>query len=200
MTRPHLSQVHCPNCKTFHTHETLFGRWIRSNPHLESSDGYCIIDQDYWIHRFKVHGMRQFQLLMLVEIKTLGQDLSDAQKDTLHMVNQLMRNRRRTPTKEMLYQAGHGPLKVQSLMARTEVFLRAYGVHVLTFSSLGPDDSGSIFWDKKPIDLDTLTNLLRFEIDPDSMMRLDLRNHHVIPQYQMSACMPSLFPNEEITK
>ncbi|CAK0762089.1 conserved hypothetical protein [Gammaproteobacteria bacterium] len=197
MTRPHLSQVHCPNCKTFHTHETLFCRWIRNNPQLESADGHCFIDQDYWIHRFRIYGRREFQLLMLVEIKTLGSDLSDAQKDTLYMVDQVIRNRRQTPTKPLLFQAGRGPLRVRSLINHADIFLRVYGVHVLTFSGLGPDDSETILWDKKPIDLDILTGLLRFEIDPDSLRKLDLRNHHVIPQYQLPATLPSLFPDSD---
>jgi len=130
---------------------------------------------------------------MLVEIKTMDAELSDAQRDTLHVANQLMRNRRQTPTKQMMYQAGTGPLKVKSIMAKREVFLRAYGMHVLTFSGLGPDDSKNIYWDKKPIDLDTLTSLLSFDLDPDSLSDIDLRNHHNLPEYLVDH--PSLFPS-----
>ena len=178
MTRPFNAQFHCPNCKTWQTQETMFGRWIRNNPDLDSKKGYCVSDQDYWIHRFKSFEKRDFQLLMLVEIKTMGQTLTDAQQDTLHIVNQLMRNRRQTPTKELKWQAGMGLVKVFSTIAKKEIVLRAYGMHVLTFSGLGPDDSKIIKWDHRIINTEILTQLLSFNLDPDNMQPIDLRNHH----------------------
>ena len=160
------------------THETSFGRWIRENKDLDSSIGYCVSDQDYWVHKFKTFGNREFQCLMLVEIKTMGANLSLAQKDTLHTVNQVMRNRKQTPTKELKFQAGCGPLKTYSLVAKREITLRCYGMHVLTFSGLGPTDSDYIKWDSRNVQIDTLTKLLRFDLDPDSLNPIDLRNHH----------------------
>lgn len=180
MTRPFNAQYHCPNCRTFVSCETMFGRWIRENKELESKNGYCVTDQDYWIHKFKTFGGRDFQLLMGVEIKTMGQELTMAQTDTLHTINQLLRNRRQTPTKELKWQAtGSCVRKVKSVVAKKEVVLRAYGIHVLTFSGLGPNDSEWMAWDRKPIDIKTLTQLLRFDLDPDTLSPLDLRNHHI---------------------
>jgi hypothetical protein len=179
MTKPFNAQYHCPNCKTWTTQETMFGRWIRNNPELDSRAGYCVSDQDYWIHRFKSYQGRDFQLLMLVEIKTQGMAMTPAQKDTLHVVNQLMRNRRQTPTKELVHQAGSSVVDVHSTMAGKRVKVRAYGMHVLTFSGLGPDDSDWITWDTRhTIDAGTLTAILRFDLDPDTLKPLDLRNHH----------------------
>ena len=178
MTRSFNQQFHCANCKTWQTAETLFGRWIRSNPDLDSRHGYSVTDQDYWIHKYKTHETRRFQLLMLVEIKTMGAALSEAQKDTLYQVNQLMRNRRQTPTKELRYQTSSGPLKVKSTMLGGEVVMRAFGMHVLTFSGLGPDDSEWIRWDRTQISVDQLTSILRFDLDPDTLRELDLRLHH----------------------
>jgi hypothetical protein len=179
MTRQFNAQFHCPNCKTWQTQETMFGRWIRNNRELDSAKGYCVTDQDYWIHRFKTHDNRSFQCIMLVEIKTMGAELSAAQNDTLWIIDQLMRNRRDTPTKkDTRLQAGSGPVKVRSVMAKSDVALKAMGVHVLTFSGLGPDDSSWITWDRKQIDQDTLTKLLRFDLDPDTLKPLDLRSHH----------------------
>jgi hypothetical protein len=160
------------------THETSFGRWIRNNPQLDSKDGFCVIDQDYWIHRYKTYGNRAFQLLMMVEIKTWNAALSKAQQDTLHMANQVMRNRRQTPTSKVQWQAGNSITKTYSVMANMEVNLRVYGVHVLRFSGLGPDDSDKIYWDEVLIDKEKLTGLLRFDIDPDTLRPLDLRSHH----------------------
>ena len=179
MTRQFNAQFHCANCKTWQTQETMFGRWIRNNKELDSSRGYCVTDQDYWIHRFKTEGSRGFQCIMLVEIKTMNAELSKAQSDTLWIVDQLMRNRRNTPTKKTtILQAGNGPARVRSVMAGTDVTLKAFGVHVLTFSGLGPDDSDEIKWDSKQIDTDILTKILRFDLDPDTLMPIDFRNHH----------------------
>ena len=179
MTRQFNQQFHCPNCKTWQTQETMFGRWIRNNRELDSAKGYCVTDQDYWIHRFKTHGDRSFQCIMLVEIKTMGAELSAAQNDLLWIIDQIMRNRRDTPTKkDTRTQAGMGVVKVRSVISKREVVLKAFGVHVLTFSALGPDDSSWITWDKKQIDQETLTGLLRFDLDPDTLNKIDLRNHH----------------------
>lgn len=178
MTRSFNQQFHCSNCRTWQTAETMFGRWIRNNKQLDSRSGYSVSDQDYWIHKYKTHETRRFQLLMLVEIKTMGAALSEAQKDTLYQVNQLMRNRRQTPTKELRYQTSSGPLKVKSTMLGGEVVMRAFGMHVLTFSGLGPDDSEWIRWDRTQISVDQLTSILRFDLDPDTLRELDLRLHH----------------------
>ena len=178
MTRQFNQQIHCPNCQTWITHETSFGRWIRNNKDLDSSKGYCVSDQDYWIHRFKTFRNRDFQLLMLVEIKTMGAALTTAQKDTLHLVNQIMRNRKQTPTKELKFQLGNTIAKTYSIMAGKEVLVRLYGMHALTFSGLGPNDSEWITWDKYDVDIETLTSILRFDLDPDTLKPIDLRNHH----------------------
>jgi hypothetical protein len=188
MTRHHNTQFHCPNCKTWHTSETIFGRWIRNNKQLDSSEGFCVIDQDYWIHRFKHYDDRDFQLIMLVEIKTNSADLTDAQRDTLHIANQIMRNRSWTPTKQLKHQPDLSVVrKVRSIKNKKFINVRVYGVHCLRFSHLGPDDSDWIIWDHNQIDQETLTQLLRFDLDPDTLKPIDLRNHHINPKkHQLS--------------
>ena len=188
MTRQFNAQFHCPNCKTWQTQETSFGRWIRNNPDLDSAKGYCVIDQDYKIHQYKTHGNREFQCMMEVEIKTMGADLSPAQSDTLWISDQLLRNRRDTPTKserQKRRQSGAGVSSVYSQMQHRYVRIRHYGVHVLTFSGLGPDDSEWIRWDKTMIDEATLTKILRLDLDPDTLKPLDLRNHHKTHENQV---------------
>jgi len=183
-TKAFNQQYHCSNCKTVQTQETLFGRWIRGNPELDSGDGYVVTDQDYWIHKYKHFGNRSFQCLMLVEIKTMGARLSASQTETLYIANQLMRNRRQTPTKELKHQAGGGVTKVWSIMNNTHVVLKAFGMHVLTFSGLGPEDSDWIKWDNRQIDEKVLTQLLRFDLDPDTLNPLDLKSHHLTHENQ----------------
>lgn len=189
MTRSFNAEFHCASCKSWQTQETAFGRWIRNNPRLDSRDGYAVTDQDYWIHYYRTEHGRQFQLIMGVEIKTMGRDLSNSQKDTLHIINQLMRNRRQTPTKELKHQAGNSPAKVRSLMLGREVFLKAYGMHVLRFSHLGPEDSEWMTWDNKQINAERLTDILAFNLDPDTLNPIDLRNHH-IPASRLNPQLP----------
>jgi hypothetical protein len=123
--------------------------------------------------------------MMMIEIKSFGAKMSDAQMDTIWMIDQILRNRRDTPTKDSRRQAGQAPLKARSYIAKTDVSLKSFGVHVLTFSGIGPDDSEWIRWDTKLIDLDILTKLLAFDLDPDSLKPLDLRNHHMTPANQV---------------
>jgi len=182
MTKPFNARFHCPNCNTWQSQESLFSRWIRENPDLKSSDGYSVSDQDYWIHKYKTDNRgRDLQLIMLVEIKTLGGQLTNAQRDTLVMADQVMRNRRNTPTIEHRHQAGNGLLTARSHLAGRVVQVRCFGVHVLRFSSLGPDDSEWMMWDKRKIDKDQLTKILRFDLDPDTLRPLELRVHHPDP-------------------
>jgi len=182
MTKPFNARFHCPNCNTWQSQESLFSRWIRDNPDLESRDGYSVSDQDYWIHKYKTDNRgRNLQLMMMVEIKTLGGQLSEAQRDTLHLANQVMRNRRQTPTKELKHQAGSAPLMAHSYLAGRTVQVRLFGIHVLRFSGLGPDDSAWMMWDRTQIDEDELTKILRFDLDPDTLRPLELRVHHPDP-------------------
>ena len=182
-TKAFNQQYHCSNCKTVQTQETLFGRWIRNNPE-DSGEGYTVTDQDYWIHKYKHYGNRSFQCLMLLEIKTMGASLSMSQRDTLFIVNQLMRNRRQTPTKDLKYQAGGGVASVYSIANNSHIILKAFGMHVLTFSGLGVEDSEWIKWDNNDIDAEVLTQLLRFDLDPDTLNLLDLRSHHLTHENQ----------------
>lgn len=180
MTRQHFQKFHCPRCGAHATLETAFSRWLRENPLLDSANGLCIVDEDYFVHRFKTYEGRTFQLMMSVEVKTAGAELSAAQRDTLHAVNQVTRNRRQTPTKERKWQAGTAPMKVWSSMANRVVNLRHFGIHVLRFSGHGPDDSETITWDRREIDTETLTRIIGLEVDPDTLGPIEeiLRNHH----------------------
>jgi len=185
MTRPFHQVIDCPYCGKEITQETAFSRWTRNNPRLDSSaEGLSIMDVDYIIHRYKTHSergqSRDLQLVMLLEVKTRGGKLTPAQRDTLHMANQIVRNRRQTPTKLLRWQVGNPPLTVVSLIRQKRIALRNYGVHVLCFSGAGPDDSVRIEWDNHEIDVATLESLLRFDLDPDTRQPLDLRRHHLL--------------------
>jgi len=198
-TRSFNAHYHCPNCKTWQTQETAFGRWIRNNSRLDSKNGYCVTDLDMsisenkTIHQFKSGYSRDFQLMMSIEVKTMGADLSPSQRDTLQIFNQLIRNRRQTPTKRLQFQAGNAP-EVFSVINGRRVKVRHYGVHLLRFSGLGPDDSEHILWDMKEIDADTLTKILSFELDPDTLKPIDLRNHHSVFNVKQKSFLDAMSP------
>ncbi len=192
MTRPFNAHYHCNICKTWQTQETSFGRWIRNNGELDSKNGYCVTDLDMTVselktvHQFKSGYSRDFQLIMDIEVKTMGADLSPSQRDTLHIRNQLMRNRRQTPTKGLVFQAGVAP-EVFSVINGRKVNVRCYGVHLLRFSGLGPDDSEWMLWDTKQITADILTDVLKFNLDPDTLKPIDLRNHHSVHNFNQES-------------
>lgn len=123
------------------------------------------------------------QCVMQLELKTHGSELTEAQRDTLYIANQIMRNRRQTPTKNLRHQAGTAPLKAYSTMSGHNVHVRNFGVQLLRLSGTSPDDSEHIWWGKgREIEIETLIQLLRFDLDPDTLRPLDLRRHHPNPQ------------------
>lgn len=134
---------------------------------------------------------------MAVEIKTHGGSVSRAQRDTLHIVNQILRNRRNTtPTKKDRFVLAPF-LKVHSAILGREINLRSFGVFVLTFSGIGPEDSDVITWGggdgrakHLQITTDQLTDLLKFELDPDTLRPIGelLRNHHQT-HYKKNYCL-----------
>ena len=179
MTSYYKQKIHCPNCGVEITAETSFSRWIRNRKDLDSLEiGLSVMDMDYVIHRFRREKDRTFQCIMIVEVKTRGAEMTDSQRDTAYTLGQIMRNRRHTPSKNLLHQSGNGLSQVHSAYIKQMVWLRNYGVHVLTFQGLGPDDSAWIKWDKQEIDTEQLAALLRFDLDPDTLSPMDWRSHH----------------------
>lgn len=114
---------------------------------------------------------------MLVEVKTHAKELPYAQRDTLTVVDSLLRmsctradGRRK-----------HVRIDDARLAARRTRIVRCFGVHLLVLSGARPDEHGcEIRWDRAFLHEDALLELLRFERDPDAPARmLDTRRHHV---------------------
>lgn len=187
MTRPFNQKVVCMACGAITTAETSFSRWLRMRPDLDSSVGLCVADVDYIIHRFKTaNDGREFQCLMMVEVKTQSRNTSDSQRDTLSIFSQFLRNRKNTPTAKIPAKQADATVinKARSYILKRDVNVRLFGFHLLQFQQTGPDD-GWIKWDNKPIDQETLAKLIRFDLDPDKITPLDLRNHHLKPQHTL---------------
>ena len=150
--------------------------WLRDNPRLDSiKQGVVATDCDLWVHKYKTLGNRDFQFLMLVEIKEHGKPVDRWQRDTLHIANQLLRNRR-NKTK---HQVRDGPRvsRVYSVLAGKQVSVCCFGVHSLTIHGDGRQTSECrLTWDSKhDITASQLESLLLFDTDPDDLSRLDHR-------------------------
>lgn len=179
MTRIHNQEIHCPECGAEITTATSFARWVRDNKELDSvGKGLSVMDADWIFHRFRTEMGRDFQCVMIVEVKTRNGQMPAAQLDTGFLIDQLMRNRRQTPTHTPSLQAGNSLTRIYSAFQKKWVYVRAFGFHRLTFDNLGPSDSQLIKWDKIEITQDQLTKLLCFDLDPDSLRPMDWRSHH----------------------
>jgi len=181
MTRKFNDWWQCPNCGVKHGKETLFRQWMREHPLLDSRDGIACFDSDHWVHRFKFVHDRRIQCLMLIELKTHGADMTDSQRDTLGMVDQLLRNRGANAAmkhQRRRRQAGGIGVNLTSQMTGRKITCRLYGVHLLQFEKDGPQNSAWMKWDNSDINEEQLVSLLRFDIDPDTLRPIDLRRHH----------------------
>lgn len=174
--------------------DTPFGQWIRHHPGLESiRERLSVSDSDYWIHRYRAHtdkvGERAVDSIMLVELKTHMRDLPYAQRDTLLLVNQLLRMVSARPDGRRRH------VTLKGVRPGEHRRVRCFGVHVLQLSGDRPDSSDVILWDGKYLTEDLLVEVLRFERDPDNPMKAtpDLRRHHTSKR----AANLVLFPSDD---
>lgn len=187
MTRTFDGRVCCPHCKKWHTQETALERWIRNSSDLDSRNaGLVRFDCDILFHRYLVptdkKGTRNLQCVMFIEAKTHWGDMTPAQRDTLSMLSQVLRNRKRN-----IHAAKKGrhanertpPCKCYSHLLKKDVRLWLFGGHVLRMSNNCPEDSQRINWDGHPVDTETLVRILRFELDPDDITKpIDWRRRY----------------------
>jgi len=186
VTRKFEGRVQCPHCKKWHTQETAFERWMRNHHELDSrKSGIVRFDLDLLLHRYLTpgdkKGTREIQAVMFIEVKTRGGILRPAQKDTLGMLQQVLRNRRRNihSSKKGPHAKNHCPLtRCWSHLLGRDIILRMFGGHLLEFECDSPDDTGWIAWDKKTINEEMLLRLLRFELDPDTLKPIDWRRRY----------------------
>lgn len=186
MTRSFRAMVTCPNCGHEHTAESAFERWMRNEPALDSREaGIVRFDCDVLVHKYKVEidkkSSRALQCLMFVEVKTYNADLDLPQQDTLSLMAQALRNRRRNKhhKKRGRHCEDHDPLALAfSWLKGHAVRLKMFGGHLLQLSGADPIMSDYMWWDHKPITRTQLVALLRMELDPDSLLPIDWRRRY----------------------
>lgn len=109
---------------------------------------------------------------MLLEVKTHEAEVRFAQRDTLFLVNQVLR-------KSSVVNGRRRYVKCSSPTVGETRYVRLFGVHVLRLSGEDPASSDQIVWDNTIISESMLVELLRFDRDPDTPLRpLDTRLHH----------------------
>src|SRR5690606_21636994 len=145
--------------------DTPLSDWIRSHPELDSiKERLCVTDSDYWIHQYRAHRdrspSRMVDNIMLVEAKEHMKEVEFAQRDTLFLVDQLLR-------RASVVNGRRRHVTLRSIRPGEMRRVRCFGVHTLRLSNNRPDNSDVILWDHHRIDEQTLVELLRFFRDPD---------------------------------
>lgn len=166
--------------------DSPFNAWIREQAQLDSVEfKISVTDSDLWVHRYSERNekrrrdasdVRQLQdHIMLVEVKAFCKKVPFAQRDTLNVIDSILRkatvvnNRRRSIQIPDHRRPG------------SNRYVRWMGVHVLELENDRPDNSGLILWDNKVLSEQRLIEILRFDYDPDYPNRaMDTRRHHII--------------------
>lgn len=162
--------------------DTPFGDWIRRHPALDSiKERLSIQDQDYWIHQYRAHhdcvGARAVDSIMLLELKTFGRHEPFAQRDTMVIVDQLLRFNNGKLFRS--YRRVRGPYNEIRVV-------RCFGRICFSMSRDRPDNSDDMLWNGVRIDEAQLVELLRFERDPHfPAKRLEYRRHHTATVVQL---------------
>jgi len=111
-------------------------------------------------------GARTVNHIMLIEEKPHNSCCTFAQRDTMMLLNQALR----------IADDSGKPLET----ARGDkVRVRFWGYFTVRYSGEDIGCAEHILWDDKPISLDVLEQLLRFEIHPRTFRRRSDRRHHV---------------------
>lgn len=173
--------------------DSPFSDWVRKHPELDSHGSrLSVTDSDLWCHRFSLRNERRrseatdvrdaVDCIMLVECKSFSASVRYAQRDTLTVIDALLRLACTTPSGRRR----HVPIRDGRLQNRVDRMVRCFGVHLLELSADRPDNSDQILWDKRHLLTELeLVEVLRFDRDPDSPSRiLDTRRHHRIRPLQ----------------
>jgi hypothetical protein len=150
---------------------------MRNHRELDSGEGVVCSDTDYIILRCHQQGDRNFQMLMVVEVKQYGARPGRCQTDILSFLRQLAERKGRNSSGAETILS----MRLYSKLLKRPVLVRWLGVHLLQFEKTSPEDSAWIKWDGRDITAPLLVELLRMDRRPDAPDRLMtefLRNHH----------------------
>jgi hypothetical protein len=172
--------------------EAPINGWFRDNPALDSRTMRVTgTDVDMLWHMFSradllAAGDVDLDRIMLIEFKChrrqpdapyQGGVKTYAQDDTFDIMRQI---------DEQLLELPNGKRRVFLVRdnRRNKVnfggqrYVVHYGLHVWTMSGSTPENSKHMWWDGKPVDLDTMTRVLLYQVDPHALRPIEYENLH----------------------
>lgn len=164
-------------------HRSGFLQWIRTVPGLDSREaGIAVMDVDIIWHQYREtqdnNGQRKTNNLMIIEEKSFGADLSFAQRDSMWITHQMLRDSRAT-----FVSNARGQM----------VWVKYWGYFKLRYSGQNPGASLRIEWNKTLISIKQLIGILRFDLRPDNLTQNDRRrSHHA--QLEKHPLIPGIEP------
>jgi hypothetical protein len=142
--------------------------WVRANDDLDSIKACVTMHDIDWIwHKYRISedsiGHRTVSHVMFIEEKSCNCDLTMPQREIMYFLDQVLQPRRtyrlRSPRGERIH-------------------VRFWGYFKLRYDGETLPESETIWWNKREIGLDTLTRILRFDLDPRTLAERDDRRHH----------------------
>ena len=181
--------------------DNVWGAWVRALgcaggplPSSGLNRGTTINDWDMILHQYKTpvdrQGTRDVHCMMCVECKTRLAGVSPTQSETLWLHHQSIRQK---------YQA--------LTIGRTrKIAVWHFGVSVLRCDGEDPAYAQRFDWGRftpsgdivyRAVTLDTVIELLQFNLDPDTLARTSFRRHHKVSQISRQVLTPLGFAVEE---
>ncbi len=167
--------------------DSPFNAWIREQAQLDSVEfKISVTDSDLWVHRYSERNeknrknssdVRQMQdHIMLIEVKSFCRKVPFAQRDTLNVIDGILRKSTVVNGKRKAIQIP------DTRRPGANRFVRWLGVHILELDNDRPDNSNLIVWDNKTrLSEVRLIQILRFDYDPDYPSKpIDTRRHHIV--------------------
>lgn len=167
--------------------------WIRTNRNLDSiSCSLCVTDKDMSFLKFVTYvdgiGTRNLKLMQNVEFKSFGKCLMPQQQEELFFSHQLLAKKK----------------KLYSTYMKKPVGVWHYGYSILRMiGGDRPDRCDSMEWArfenngellKTEVSENTLTELLAFNLDPQTLQPIEFRRHHKTRKL-MQTVTDRLFPD-----
>jgi hypothetical protein len=175
--------------------QTSFSAWVRERGKSGAlpSSSFATTDVDWiwhgWNLEYKTeNGIRTYRhvrYFMLIEEKAWSASPDFSQHDTINLFNKML--------KESFGRNGKRRGEKFITDRKESAVLRYYGYHLLQYSE------SDMAWDQRPITLDILESILRFETDPEDIdVRISRRLHHASNSVIQSETTPLGFPAERV--
>jgi len=158
--------------------ESEFSGWLRRQEDLDSiTRCLAVTDCDFMVHGYNIAsdvlGKRELQHMMCLEVKTYGGMPPPWQRQSLFFAHQLLHQKRKllcshTHKRRMVWHFGYYVLSLHGACPPDDPNGYVTWAHF--------DETGCVVG--KTITVATLKQILRFELDPNTLEPLSVRRHH----------------------